>query len=309
MSKRRQESSEYENVQSSDDEFHMDYFGEPNEYTDDDDFNSNSDSGSDIIVPKENVYMLKKLKYYPYVKDEFEIRGESMFWQLRKDSFWQKINTVHPGTAHVVAITILDLPAFDRKSVVDCWGTILYEIDETRFQMPVPFIRLSVTEIIDCSWIKFLDKNEHGAILALKSTSSTERIVNIQLSSDRINDQGEHDSKKKQLFRFLAKKTFEKIHKDIFSVKEHGSLTYCLIEILSIDSDEASLRIFARSVNQLHIILRLLQDKFPNMTVVEKVDKFMEAAMALIRELNLTRDKKSALEIQEAKLITDLLIP
>lgn len=64
-----------------------------------------------------------------------------------------------------------------------------------------------------------------------------------------------------------------------------------------------------RSVNQLHIMLRLLQDEFPNMIIVEKVDNCIEAAMALIRELEMTRDKKNALEIQEAKLVTDLLIP
>lgn len=45
------------------------------------------------------------------------------------------------------------------------------------------------------------------------------------------------------------------------------------------------------------------------MTVEENVDNCIEAVMALIRELELIRDKKNTLEIQEAKLITDLLIP
>lgn len=45
------------------------------------------------------------------------------------------------------------------------------------------------------------------------------------------------------------------------------------------------------------------------MTEMEEVDDCIEAAMALIRELEMIRDKKSILEIQEAKVITDLLIP
>lgn len=189
---------------------------------------------------------LKKLKYYPCVKDDPEIRGESMFWQLREDRFWQRINAIHPSTVHIMATMVLDLPVFARKSIIDCWGTISYEIDEIQFQTLVPLVRLSVTKIIDCSWIKFLEENKHGAILALKSTSSTERIVTVQLSNSRSNEWDEHDFGKKRLFRFLVKKTFEKIYGDVFSVKAHGPLTYCLLEILSIDFDKASLRIFVR---------------------------------------------------------------
>lgn len=45
------------------------------------------------------------------------------------------------------------------------------------------------------------------------------------------------------------------------------------------------------------------------MTILEEVDDCNEAAKALIRELEMIRDKKSALQIQEARVITDLLIP
>lgn len=178
------------------------------------------------------------------MKDELEIRGEFMFWELQEGRFWQRINAIHPNV-YVVATMVLDLPMFARESVVNCWGTISYEIDETQNQTVVPPVRLSTAEIVDCSWIKFLNENKHGAILVLKSTSSTERIVNVQLSSSRINDWDEHDSGER-LFRFLAKQTFEKIQGDIFLVKAHGPLTYCLIEILSIDFNKASLKIFVR---------------------------------------------------------------
>lgn len=45
------------------------------------------------------------------------------------------------------------------------------------------------------------------------------------------------------------------------------------------------------------------------MFVLDETDDCVEAAMALIRELEMIRDKKSIREIQEAKVITDLLIP
>lgn len=66
-----------------------------------------------------------------------------------------------------------------------------------------------------------------------------------------------------------------------------------------------------RSINQLNIILHSLQDQFPNdnVTIEDDVDDCVEAAMALIHELEVIRDKKSILKIQEAKVITDLLIP
>ncbi|KMQ91930.1 hypothetical protein RF55_8147 [Lasius niger] len=245
-----------------------------------------------------------------------EIYGESMFW--KRFLYWERINSIHPGTDHVMATMVLDLPTFDRKSVSECWATISYEIGETQFQIPVPPVQLTIDEISDCSCMKFLNQNELSAILALKSTSSAEKIVNVRFSKDNQDNSDDQDdscddlyeSGKKQLFHFLTAKTFVKIYNDVFLVKEHGSLMYCLIELDWSSNTEVNVRIFARSVNQLNIILHFLRTEFPqNMTVMEEVDDCVEAAMALIRELEMIRDKKSALEIQEAKVITDLLIP
>lgn len=255
---------------------------------------------------------LLNLRCYPYVRDKAEIYGESMFW--KRFFHWEKINSIHPGAVHVVATMVLDLPTFDRKSVSECWATISYEIDETQYQIPVPPVSLSIDEVIDSSCMKFLNKNERNAILALKSTSSTEKIVKVRFLKDNQDDQDDsYDScnpGKKQLFHFLTEKTFVKIYDDVFLVKEHGSLMYCLVELEWLNNvDEVKVRIFARSINQLNIILHFLRAVFPNMTVLEEVDDCYEAAEALIRELEMIRDKKSALQIQEAKVITDLLIP
>jgi len=60
----------------------------------------------------------------------------------------------------------------------------------------------------------------------------------------------------------------------------------------------------------LNIVLHLLQNELPNVSIMEEVDDcIVEAARALIRELEMIRDKKSTFEIQQAKVVTDLLIP
>lgn len=181
-----------------------------------------------------------------------EICGESMFW--KRFLHWEKITSIHPGTVRVVATTVLDLPTFDRKSVSECWGTISYEIGETQFQIPVPPVQLTIDKMSDCSCMKFLNENELNAILALKSTSSAEKIVNINFSKDNKDDSDDEDDScdlyelgKKKIFHFLTAKTFVKIYDDVFLMKEHGSLMYCLIELeWSSNADEVNVRIFAR---------------------------------------------------------------
>ncbi|KYN33189.1 hypothetical protein ALC56_12522 [Trachymyrmex septentrionalis] len=247
-------------------------------------------------------------RYYPYVlstPDE-EIFGESMFWKLEEGYFFhsEKINWIHPGA--VVATMVLDL-TFDQESVIKCWGIISYEIDETQFQIPLPTTELSIDETINNSCIRLLNEDERSAILALKSTSTIEKIFNIQ-TDDRDN-QDDRSGFGNKFFRFLTVRTFTKIWNNVFLVKEHGCLMYCLVEIQSIDVNKANIKIFARSVNQLNIILHLLQDEFPDVSVAEETDDCVEAAKALIHELEMIRDQKSILEIQEAKVITDLLIP
>lgn len=146
-----------------------------------------------------------------------------------------------------MATTVLDLPMFDQESVVKCWGIISYEIHETQFQIPVPPILLSIVETIDSSCVKFLHENEYGAILALKNTSAIEKSVNVRFSrNDRDDKDDEKNGFDNKLFHFLTVKIFAKVRGNLFLMKEHGSLMYCLIEIQSIDANEAHIKIFAR---------------------------------------------------------------
>lgn len=188
-------------------------------------------------------------RYYPYVlpaRDE-EIFGESTFWKLKEEPFFysEQINSIQPGA--IVATMVLDLPTFDQEPVVKCWGIISYEIDETQYQVPVPPIQLSIVRTIDSSCIKFLNESEYGAILALKSTSTIEKIINVKFSRDDRNTQEDSQNGfSNKLFRFLTAQIFVKVRSNVFLVKEHGSLMYCLIEIKTIDVDQANIKIFAR---------------------------------------------------------------
>ncbi|KYM97725.1 hypothetical protein ALC62_11585 [Cyphomyrmex costatus] len=249
-------------------------------------------------------------RYYPYVlstRDE-EIFGKAIFWKLNEGYFFrsEKVNSIHPGA--VVATMVLDLPTFDQQPVIKCWGIISYEMEETQFQIPLPTTELSVVETVNNSCIKFLNENEHSTILALKSVSTIDKIFNIQFSRDDRDNRDDRNRFNNKLFRFFTARTFTKVWDNVFLVKEHSSLMYCLVEVQLVDVDKANIRIFARSVNQLNIILHLLQNEFPVVSDMEEMDDCVEAAKALIRELEMIRDKKSSLEIQEAKVITDLLI-
>lgn len=177
------------------------------------------------------------------MRDQVEICGGSIFWRLNENEKWQEIDLIGPGAVHVVATMVLDLPAFDRGPVVEFWATISYEINETQFQIPVPSVQLTTLETIDISCIKLLDENQHSAILALKSTSRIEKLVKVLFPRD-VED--EYESGRERLFHFLAVRSFLKIQSDVFLVKEHGALMYCLVEMESIDDDQASVRIFAR---------------------------------------------------------------
>lgn len=182
-------------------------------------------------------------RYYPYIRDETEICGESMFWKLKAESYfhWEKINLIQPGSVYVVATMVLDLPIFDKESAIEYWSTISYKIDEIQYQIPVPSIQLTTAGTVDISCVKLLEENEHSAVLALKSACNAESIVRLLK-----NNQDEYESWKKQFFHFLRTRAFERICGDIFLVREHMSLMYCLMEIQSITVDEISVKFFAR---------------------------------------------------------------
>ncbi|XP_020300100.1 uncharacterized protein LOC109863865 [Pseudomyrmex gracilis] len=250
---------------------------------------------------------LLNLRYYPYVRDEAEIYGESVFWKNNKNFHWERTSFITPECS-MVAIVVLDLPRFDRQPVVECWGMIAYKIDEMSYQLPVPSMRLTIAETFANSCMTFLNGNERVVLLALKSTCNTEKIITLRLKDNEKKYDAHY--RREALCYFLTSRTFEQLYSDVFLVQKHNSLMYCLVEVQSIDASETRIKICVRSINQLNIILHCLRDQFPKDDVIveDEVDDCVEAAMALIHELEVIRDKKSVFEIQEAKVITDLLI-
>ena len=187
--------------------------------------------------------------YVSLKEDDDNLRGMSTFWKLENEIFSYQTNEICPS-GQVVATVVLDLPKFDKRPFYDIYGTIVYEVEEREYQIPVPVIRLKIDDTIDNGYqVKFLNhvdptrmKDVHvipPMILALRSTS-IEKNVDIQMKED--------PERKKQLVKFLKKYPFQEIHTNVHFVQTTGCLMHCLIEILPVSPVEKGekLRISSR---------------------------------------------------------------
>ncbi|KAK9299499.1 hypothetical protein QLX08_007515 [Tetragonisca angustula] len=249
--------------------------------------------------------------YVSLKEDDDNLRGMSTFWKLENEIFSYQTNEICPS-GQVVATVVLDLPKFDKRPFYDIYGTIVYEVEEREYQIPVPVIRLKIDDTIDNGYqVKFLNhvdptrmKDVHvisPMILALRSTS-IEKNVDIQMKED--------PERKKQLVKFLKKYPFQEIHTNVHFVQTTGCLMHCLIEILPVSPVEKGekLRISSRSSHQMNIIIGLLREYFPDMLTEENVSP-MNAAMVLMEELKLYLEDTSTANRQLARIATDLVIP
>ncbi|KZC12644.1 hypothetical protein WN55_04110 [Dufourea novaeangliae] len=234
---------------------------------------------------------------YIDLKGYDEIAASSKFWSVVNGIVCYQTDVIQ-SRQEVVATIVLDLPKFEEDSFCDAYGMISYQVNEKQYQTPVPTIRLLAEETVDnnCG-IKFSNNIEHS-ILALKSTS-IEKTVGIQIEH--------HPGRGERLLGFLEEKSFEEICADVYVVKTTGTLVFCLIEILPIVEGEARLRIFSRSGSQMNIMLRLLRDQFPDMTVQDN-DNGVHAAISLLEELKLYLRNGSTSEQQMARIKTDLFV-
>ena len=176
--------------------------------------------------------------------DDNDLRGISTFWKLENEIFSYQTNEICPSGV-VVATVVLDLPKFDERPFYDIYGTIVYEIEEREYQIPVPIIHLKIDDTIDSNCqVKFLihvglTRGILPMILALRSTS-VEKNVDIQMK--------EVPERKKQFLKFLKKYLFQEIHTNVYIVQTTGCLMHCLIEIPPVSSveGEEKLRISSR---------------------------------------------------------------
>ncbi|OAD52928.1 Golgi SNAP receptor complex member 1 [Eufriesea mexicana] len=253
---------------------------------------------------------LNKPQIYVSLNENYDLYGISMFWTLKNETFLYQIDEIRP-CSEVVATVVLDLPKFNTNSLCEVYGTILYEVEEEEYQIPIPVIHITIEDTIDSRYqVKFLTEenqvlkrnrisNTLHMMLALKS-SSMEKTIDVQIKG--IPERETH------FLTFLKEKSFQTIYKDIYIVQTIGTLMHCLIEILPITEGKEKIRISSRSNQQMNLILRLLRQHFPYMIIEEDVNP-IRAAMALIEELKLYLENTSTAERQMARIRTDLLIP
>ncbi|XP_078040194.1 SET domain containing 8 isoform X4 [Augochlora pura] len=250
-----------------------------------------------VVLRNASTQILYDPQFYIDIKGSSEVSGSSSFWSFVDSSFWCRTDTIQ-SRKKVVATVVLDLPKFDENRVYDVYGTVLYEVDEKQYQTSVPCVRFSIEEMIENSCgIKFTN-NAEQYILTVKSMS-IEKVVDIEIEQRLGHEE--------QLLTCLAYLSFKEICSRVYSVETSGCLMFCLIEILSLNEGRARLRIFSKSSCQMNIILRVLRDQFPHMTVQDN-DNCVHAAMALLEELKLYVRNGSTLEQQMARVKTDLLI-
>ncbi|XP_076294539.1 uncharacterized protein LOC143215851 [Lasioglossum baleicum] len=250
-----------------------------------------------IVLQNTSTQILYDPQIYIDLKGSNEVSGSSSFWSLADSMFWCRTDAIQPRK-EVVATVVLDLPKFNENSYCDVYGTISYEVDEKQYQTPLSTVRLCLEETVDnSSGIKFTNNVEQN-ILALKSIS-IDKTVDIQIEN--------RPGRGEQLLTFLEEKSFKDICPHVYVAKATGSLMFCLIEILPLVEGLARLRIFSKSSCQMNIILRLLRDQFPDMTVQDN-DNYVHAAMVLLEELKLYVRNGSTFEHQMARVRTDLLI-
>ncbi|KOX68898.1 hypothetical protein WN51_06818 [Melipona quadrifasciata] len=249
--------------------------------------------------------------YVSLKEDDDDLRGMSTFWKLENEIFSYQTNEICPS-GKVVATVVLDLPKFDERPFYDICGTIVYEVEEREYQIPVPVIRLKIDDTIDGYQVKLFNHVDptrmkdvphmiSPMILALRSTS-IEKNIDIQMK--------EYLERKKQLLKFLKKYPFQEIHTNVYFVQTTGYLMHCLVEILAVSpvEKEEKLRISSRSSHQMNVIIGLLREYFPDMLIEENVNP-VNAAMVLMKELKLYLKDTSTANRQLARIATDLLIP
>lgn len=237
-------------------------------------------------------------RFYVDVNGDTQVTGASTFWHLVDETFYRETDSISPQS-EVVAAVVLNLPKFSQEPVKTASGIISYRVDGREYQTPVPNVCLSVAEAVNNSFGLEFSKSPRESILALKTISVAKTVgIDIEINPERG----------AMLLQCLQTLSFQEICADIYVVEEAGSLMYCLIEILPIIDGEARLQISCRSEAQMDIILRILEDEFPNMTVKEENDCVL-AATALIQELESYLYDASGPERQRMKIKSDLLIP
>ncbi|KAL7286137.1 hypothetical protein TKK_0019580 [Trichogramma kaykai] len=256
---------------------------------------------SDLALAR--IPVLKNPTMYICTKDKSRDswHGLTAFWMLVDDTYWYPSEEVNPEE-HIVATTVLNLPNFLNVSSIEANGTIFCEFDDKLFQTRLPVIRLDVQDTVNGRCTIDLDDPQDApfSILALKAIS-VDRVVLLPVQTN--------SNTGKRLIDFLDEYNFKEVCK-VCIVRDAGSLQYCLIEVLPAeDTTDIRLLISARSEAQLSVVVQLMIEAFPELLDVEKQQALDEAAEALRKEMELYLTCNDTVQIQRARVTTDLLIP
>ncbi|XP_034947668.1 uncharacterized protein [Chelonus insularis] len=243
--------------------------------------------------------VLEKPKLYIMISGQSEIKGVTSFWETVNESLWSKTCELDPMSEKIVGVTVLDLPNFQDTTQVKAFGTVMYTLDGRELQTPISCFSLNISQAVDKSLTPRYATNRNQSVLAMKATSF-EKVIIISLDGEL--------GRGIKLLNFLQKKDFCEILPDVHISKNSESLRHCIFEFLSVASTQVILRISARSIAQLNIMLHMLLNEFPDAQEIEKHNKIAEAAITLEKEFESKLECDKPIELLIAKVKTDLLM-
>lgn len=237
---------------------------------------------------------LYELKFYAFAEGTTELRGISTFW-VEVDGLWKRIDSITPKKDDVVATLVLDPLDFDDTSSIDVYGTIAYENIDNELQVALPVVRFTSYDVLRRTHELNLSRDTRYAILALRSTF-LETVLELPVTFDT--------ERMAHLLRILSVK---RIAKNVYGVDGNTeSSLYGMVEVLSL----AKIRVSAKTSSYLKLILRTLHDEIPTCTSTKYQEEYcVEAAKALIEELETYLGDPDFARIQRARIKSDLLVP
>ncbi|KAI4479052.1 hypothetical protein M0802_014465 [Mischocyttarus mexicanus] len=234
---------------------------------------------------------LRELKLYAFPKGSKEIHGVvSAFWQ-EENHIWKRINVITSRKDNIIATLVIDPIDFHENTVVEIYSTISYENLDTELQISMPIITFHSRDILSGTYDINLSQEPMYRVLALKSIFLESTIdLPFELNSDRFLN----------ILKYLDAK---KIFTNIYIIERIEC--YAMIETLSTNK----IIIMARTMSHLKLILSIVQGE--TSIPVTRLEEYrcVEAAEALIEELETYLGDLNFSRIQRARIKSDLLIP
>ncbi|KAK2580788.1 hypothetical protein KPH14_011523 [Odynerus spinipes] len=170
---------------------------------------------------------------------------------------------------------------------------ITYEKLDVELQVVVPVVNFSSTDILHRTYELDFSGDARYAVLALRSTF-VETLVKLpsKFGSERMS-------------RLLQAVNAEKIAKNVYSIDNTKLSVYAMIEVLS----STSVRVSAKTASHLKLILCTLEYEVSIPVTSAEEESCIEAAKALIEELETYLGDPDLARMQRARIKSDLLIP